>query len=61
MILRRTRESGDSVLDLPEKKFRRKLCVFDELARKRKIGSINSLGRREPGVVLESSLESQHD
>ena len=55
---RRTRESGDCALDLPEKNIRRKLCVFDELARKREISSIDGLCRRKPGVVLGSSPES---
>ena len=55
---RRTRKPGDCALDLPEKNFRRKLCVFDELARKREISPIDSLGRRKTGVVLGSSPES---
>ena len=54
---RRTREPGDCALDLPEKNFRRKLRVFDELARKREITPIDSLGRRKTGVVLGSSSE----
>ena len=59
-MLRRTRETGDSALDFLEKNFRRKLCVFNELTRKRKIGFINSLCRREAGVILGSSPESKH-
>ena len=55
---RRTRESKDCALDLPEKNFRRKLCVFDELARKREVSSIDGLCRRKTGVVLGSSPES---
>ena len=48
----RTRESGDCALDLLEKNFRRKLCVFDELARKREISSIDGSAGENP----ESSL-----
>ena len=53
----RTRKAGDCALDLPEKNFRGKLRVFDELARKRESTPIDSLGRRKTGVVLGSSLE----
>ena len=42
---RRTRESGNRTLDFPEKNFRRKLRVLDELARKREVAPIHSLGR----------------
>ena len=58
MMPRRTRESRDCALNLPEKKLWRKLCVFDELARKREISSIDGLCRRKPRVVLGSSPES---
>ena len=54
---RRTREPGNRALDFPEKNFRRKLRVLDELARKREITPIDSLGRRKTGVVFGSSPE----
>ena len=54
---RRTRETGNRALYFPEKNFRRKLRVLDELARKREITPIDSLGRRKTGVVLGSSPE----
>ena len=54
----RTRESGDCALDLPEKNLQRKLCVFDELARKREVSSIDGLCRRKTRVVLGNSPES---
>ena len=54
---RRTREPRNRALDFPEKNFPRKLRVLDELARKREITSIDSLGRRKTGVVFGSSPE----
>ena len=57
MKQRRTRKPGDCAHNLLEKNFRRKLGVFDELARKREITPIDSLGRRKTGVVLGSGPE----
>ena len=56
----RSGESEDCALNLPEKNFRRKLGVFDELARKREITPIDSLDRRKTGVVLGSCPEPKH-
>ena len=60
MMPRRTGESRDCPLNLPVKNFRRKLGVFNELARKRDITPIDSLGRRKTGVVLGSCPEPKH-
>ena len=42
----------NSTFYLPEKHIRRKLRVFEELARKGEIGSVEGLSWREPGVIL---------
>ena len=57
---RRTRETGNRALYFPEKNFRRKLRVLDELARKREVTPIYSLGRGKTGVVFGGSSEPQH-
>ena len=61
MMSRRSREPRDGTFNLPEKNLRRKLGMFDELAWKRKIRSIDSFSRRETGVVTGSSPEPKHD
>ena len=48
----------NSTFYFPEKHVRRKLRVFEELARKRKIGAVEGLSRREPGVILGRGPES---
>ena len=42
MMPQRTRETGDCALYFPEKNVRRKLSVFDELARKREVTPVDS-------------------
>ena len=55
---RRTGETQNCTLYFPEKHVRGKLGVFEELAWKRKIGTVESLSRREPGVILGRGPES---
>ena len=57
---RRPRETLYCTFNFPEKNIRRKFAVFEELARKRKICTIDSFSRREPGVIFGRGPEAQH-
>ena len=56
----RTGETGNSLLNPPEKNLQRKLWVAQELFRERERRTINSLSRRETGVVLRGKPEAKH-
>ena len=60
MMTWKSGEIRDCTFYLMEKNLRRKLRLFDELAWKRKMCSIDSFSWRETGVVFGSSPEPKH-
>ena len=60
MMTWRTREPRDRILHSPEKNLWRKLWMFEELAWKREMRTIDSFCWKEPRVILGSSTETKH-
>ena len=47
-------------INFPEKSFWRDFAVFEELAWKRKVRTVDSLSRRESGVIFGPGPEAKH-